>query len=97
MTVHPALYPVAIIQDRYNGAYSHGNWLAIANAREAYDDTATRASWCLRNGPHGGDTEAIVFWASPPDWIAAGTTPEDAIAKLTEKACADRGDQHPVA
>lgn len=83
---HPDSYPIAVIQDRYDGAYSGGAWLAIANAREPFDDTATRASWCLRNGPHGGDTDAMLFWEEPPGWIAAGTTPDEAIAKLAEKA-----------
>lgn len=88
LSVHPDLYPVAIIQDRYSGTYSGGCWLAIANARESYDDTMTRASWCLRDGLHGDDITAVLFWEQPPCWLAAGATPGDAIAKLAGKASA---------
>jgi hypothetical protein len=80
--ISDALYPVAIIQDRYNGCYSHGQWLAISQASNWYRDTLTRVSWCLYEGPHGDDMDAMTFWQNPPEWIAAGATPEEAIAKL---------------
>lgn len=79
------LYPIAIIQDRYNGAYSGGQWLAIANASNWFRDTLTRVSWCLYDGPHGGDTDAMMFWSEPPEWIAVGMTPDAAIANLEAK------------
>ena len=78
------LYPVAVIQDRYQGTYSNGEWLAIANADERHEEMA-RASWMLTFGPHGDDVEARDFWGSPPDWITAGSTADDAITKLLAK------------
>ncbi len=78
-----SLFPVAIVQDRYQGVYSNGDWLAIANADERQGEMA-RASWVLIFGPHGGDLEAGAFWATPPDWIRAGKSPDDAIANLMQ-------------
>jgi hypothetical protein len=79
-----ALYPVAVIQDRYQGVYSDGAWLAIADADEPHSEMA-RASWALTCGPGGGGIEACRFWGSPPDWIGAGATCEGAIAQLLER------------
>ena len=41
-----------------------------------------RAAWVLLHGPHGGDLDAMDFWAAPPEWVAAGSTPDEAIANL---------------
>lgn len=71
------LWPVAIIEDRYGGVYSGGAWIAIADADSAFC-SRTRVSWCLEDGPHGDDTDAMAFWADPPAWVAAGTTPDAA-------------------
>lgn len=78
-------YPVAIIEDRYRGSYSGGAWLAIAGADRAFNDMGCRATWCLTCGPSGGDPDAMLFWDSPPDWIAVGSTPDEALAKLRSK------------
>jgi hypothetical protein len=72
---------VAIIQDRYQGCYSSGGWLAISRADELIDGEA-RASWALGNGPSGSDIEAAEFWADPPSWIVAGETPDRALSEL---------------
>lgn len=77
MSVRIDLWPVAIIEDRYHGTYSGGAWIAIAEADSAYGDR-TRVSWCLNVGPHGDDTDAMVFWAEPPPWVAVGGTPDAA-------------------
>ena len=74
-------FPVAVIQDRYGGVYSGGRWLAI-NAADKLDNGSYRIIRCLEGGPHGDDVEAQDFWSTPPSWIAAGSTPEEAIAKL---------------
>jgi hypothetical protein len=82
------LYPIAIIEDRYSGVYSGGGWLAIANAdmpAVASGEYMPCVSWCLENGPHGDDTEAMVFWHDPPPWIAVGNTPDAALAALRAK------------
>ena len=81
-------WPVAIIEDRYGGAYSAGKWIAIAQADTAVFDTPygedyeTRAEYLLSEGPHGGDPDAAEFWLAAPDWIAVGDTPDEALANL---------------
>lgn len=74
-------YPVAVFADRYGGVYSSGRWLAVSSADELCHGEM-RASWVLAHGPSGEDIEARDFWAHPPDWIASGDTPEDAISRL---------------
>ena len=74
-------FPIAIIQDRYGGVYSGGEWLAIANADSLYHGLE-RVIWCLRNGPHGADMDARDFWASAPGWIAAANSPSEASGRL---------------
>ena len=86
----PNLYPIAIVEDRWEGRFSGGAWLAIARAdRGDYPLTtgwASRVSWAIhRHGPSGAEDEAKAFWASPPDWIAAGRTPDEARAALVDK------------
>jgi hypothetical protein len=82
-----ATYPIAIIEDRYQGAYSGGQWLAIACA-DAVDDGEVRIMRCLAYGPHGPDPLAMAFWMFPPPWIAAGKTPQEARTALLEKLVA---------
>lgn len=74
-------FPIAIVQDRYTGAYSGGRWLAIASATDTVDET--RVDFCLGSdhGPSGSDV-AGSFWVTPPSWIAVGSTPEEALANL---------------
>jgi hypothetical protein len=82
-------YPLAIIADRYQGTYSGGAWLAIAGiedpnlGRLALDLLADR----VRDAPNpwGEDLMAMEFWEAPPSWIAAGATPDEAIAALKRK------------
>jgi len=77
-------YPIVVMQDRYSGAYSGGTWLAIANASDLFDETTTRAQFCLTgdSGPSDSDVEAGAFWSCPPDWIAVGCTPDEAVDAL---------------
>ena len=86
MSYGPVLttYPIAIVEDRYHGTYSGGEWLAIAMA-DAVDNGAYRIIRCLDGGPHGDDTDAMFFWQSPPGWIAAGHTPQSALDELMKK------------
>jgi hypothetical protein len=74
-------YPVAIVQDRYSGIYSGGDWLAISRAKETFGDVS-RVAYLVRGGPHGSDLEAAEFWSDPPDWIAVGNSPQEALANL---------------
>ena len=79
-------WPIAIVEDRYNGAYSGGAWIAISQADERVTATKnTRIEVVLFDGPHGEDPVAKEFWADPPDWVAVGATPAEALANLKHK------------
>ncbi len=80
-----SLYPMMLVADRYQGIYSGGEWLAIANA-DALEDGIERAAWVLRHGPHDNDLAASDFWATAPDWIAAGATFDLAVDALLARA-----------
>jgi hypothetical protein len=82
-------FPITLIEDRYGGVYSGGKWLAIACA-DRLENGAYRIVRCLEEGPHGDDTDAVVFWADPPLWIASGETPDEAIHNLRKKKTADQ-------
>ena len=86
-------YPVAIIEDRYGGAYSGGRWIAIAHAdcldgsTTSEDIALTRIDFVLGEeggapGPSDGDPDAALFWDDAPDWVAVGDTPDEALANL---------------
>lgn len=81
-------FPIAIIEDRYGGTYSHGPWLAVACADTPIDGSRSesRAQFILNEGPNGGDTDAMTFWFAPPDWIAVGHTPDEARAFLVARS-----------
>ena len=79
------LFPVVVLQDRYCGLYSGGEWLAVANADTPYnpiDPDPTRAIFCQDEGPNGTDEEAKNFWRKPPRWVAAAASPNAAVEKL---------------
>jgi hypothetical protein len=76
-------YPIAIVEDRYTGAYSNGTWLAIAQAELPYRGQS-RINFVLSKGPHGDDSESAEFWAAPPDWIAVGDSPQEALDRLLQ-------------
>ena len=66
------------------GTYSGGSWLTIANGSELIGEAMTRPQFCLigDDGPSDRDIEAATFWRNPPDWIAVGPTPDEAINRL---------------
>lgn len=74
-------HPVAVFADRYGGVYSGGRWLAVSRADDLFQGEM-RATWVLGHGPSSDDIEAAEFWDGPPNWIAAGDTPDEAIARL---------------
>lgn len=80
-TVPPDLYPIIVVQDRYQGVYSGGAWLAIAQADRPLNGT-TRVVWVMVDGPGGGDVRASDFWSDAPSWIAGVNSADDAIARL---------------
>ena len=75
-------YPVVIVQDRYNGVYSGGQWLAISNANLPEEPADSRATFCLEYGPHADDVTAHHFWLRKPSWVEVGNTPQEALDKL---------------
>ncbi|RYD63217.1 MAG: hypothetical protein EOP83_12735 [Verrucomicrobiaceae bacterium] len=81
-------YPMALIEDRYSGTYSGGRWLAIAKADQFDPDWAeysARVNAMMMDGPASDDSGAMNFWDNPPEWIAAGETPEAAIEALIDR------------
>jgi hypothetical protein len=84
MTTETHIHPVAILEDRYGGVYSDGKWLAVSGA-DTLDNGCYRIVRMLEHGPHGDDGDAMVFWADPPNWIASGDTPDQALANLMAK------------
>ena len=79
-------FPVAIVEDRYGGGYSGGRWLAVACA-DALHPGMTRIDFVLgrfSDGPGGDDGAAMGFWFDPPDWIAVGDTPQEALDHLDQ-------------
>ena len=94
MQRRPSLYPIAAVEDRYGGVYSGGRWLAIAGADELISPGLRRIDTIFgQSGPHGGDVEAAIFWADPPEWLDVGDTPDDAVAALKAKNLKVRGDR----
>ncbi len=82
-------FPVTIVQARYGRTYSGGEWLAVANSDGQIDisnfHVISRIEYIMDDGPGGGDTDAMEFWADPPDWIAVGNTPGEALKALEKK------------
>lgn len=80
-----ATHPIVIVEDRYGGLYAQGRFFALARAADPHEGE-TRVAFCMARGPFGDDGEAAAFWTAPPDWIAAGETPDEAMANLLIKA-----------
>ena len=76
------LYPVAILQDRYNGALAGGQWIAIANAED--QPWRLKAVW---EGAHGEEDAARLFWTENRrvPWLGVGATPDAALTALIDK------------
>lgn len=75
---------MALVQDRYRGIYSGGEWLAIAEADASLEE-GSRVDWVLKCGPNGDDVEARKFWAASPHWIASAQIPDAALVALFAK------------
>lgn len=84
------LYPIAIFEDRYGGAYSGGRWIAIADSDEPFEEEywseSCRSELSSHSeGPWADDVTAMEFWNDPPHWIAVGETPDSALSNLLLK------------
>ncbi|MEG3123966.1 hypothetical protein [Sphingomonas sp. GB1N7] len=75
------LYPIMVVEDRYQGVYSGGKWWSVACANEPLEGMF-RVQWLMENGPGADDVTCAVFWSRRPPWIAAGKNPDAAIAAL---------------
>jgi hypothetical protein len=84
-------YPVVIIEDRYGGCYSHGKWIAIAQAFDCA--TSLDESTCyfdiVRENALADDVTTSNWWydtlQQDPDWLAVGNTPDEALANLKKR------------
>ncbi|MCS6758847.1 MAG: hypothetical protein MO852_07295 [Candidatus Devosia euplotis] len=76
-----------IMQDRYGGIYSGGEWLAVQQAKRL-ENGAYRVVRALE-GAYDDDVEAREFWKNPPTWIAVGNTLDQALAALQKKLAGD--------
>ena len=84
-SIGTADYPVAILEDRYNGVYSGGQWLAISKATDKHNGSKkTRLEFISSDGPSADDATCMKFWESAPEWIAVGATPNNAVENLCE-------------
>jgi hypothetical protein len=87
-------WPIALLEDRYGGAYSDGNWIAIANADiDVPGRIENRVAWVFRSDVFGGDNDCMDFWDGPAKqipWLAAGESPELAIQNLYLKLWYER-------
>lgn len=82
MDIQGAL-PVCVMPDRYSGTYSGGVFWAAAGA-DLRVSGRMRLAGLLQDevGPFGSDISAPRFWASAPEWIAVGNSPDEAVAAL---------------
>jgi hypothetical protein len=70
-----ALWPIAVVQDRYCGTYIGGKWVAIPHA----------SGVDYESGLWGSDEDAM-FWAKRKEnTYGTGDTPDAALADLYEK------------
>lgn len=67
---HP-IYPLTIIQDRYNGIYSGGKFTAW----NLYPDELPEEAF-------GDDVTCRCFWADQEIMVGRGDTPDEALAML---------------
>lgn len=69
------IYPLTLIKDRYNGAYSGGKWTAWP-----------LHAWDVPYEPESTDGQAMHFW-SVDDYvpIGRGDTPDEAIEDLRRR------------
>lgn len=72
-----ALWPIAIVQDRYMGTYTGGDWVAIPRADLAgdFDETV----W-------GDDMECMSWAEDNKKIVGIGSTPDAALDNLYLKA-----------
>jgi hypothetical protein len=75
--------PISIMPDRYSGTYCGGLFWATTRA-DLLVSGRMRLARLLEDeiGPFGSNISAPRFWASAPEWIAVGNSPDEAVAAL---------------
>lgn len=73
-----AIYPLTIIKDRYDGAYSKCKYLAFN--KEYYE---------VSKDVSDDDSKCIEFWSSYSDIVGKGNSPKEAVENLVESIEAD--------
>lgn len=86
------IYPVAIIQSRYSGAYEGGQWYAMPDFESIiFGDTVAVVDKIIidlyKDYLDGDDDAALDFWASEyaSNKIGIGSTPNEAYDDLITK------------
>lgn len=72
------IYPLTIITDRYDGAYSRCKYLAFN--KEYYE---------VSKDVSDDDSKCIEFWSSYSDIVGKGNSPKEAVENLVESIEAD--------
>lgn len=67
-------YPATIVNDRYSGTYSGGEWLAFP-----------LDYWNVPDEVDGGDIECMLFWDTYDGVVGKGNTPQGAMEDLIRK------------
>ena len=67
-------YPLTVINDRYNGTYSGGKYLAFPREFNEIEDEVC-----------GSDPECMTYWAEFDDFVGKGATINEAVHDLHDK------------
>lgn len=93
--------PVVIVEDRYSGTYSGGQWLAVSQADRTLDvplpPLVTRLKFLLTEGPYGSPELASAFWRRHPKWVARGDSLWAAIDHVRSQNEHERYGHYPIA
>ena len=68
------IYPITIIKDRYNGAYSHGQWTA-------WPLDIYQIPWAQDSS----DSDCANFWDGYDKPVGKGDTPNEALEDLEKQ------------
>lgn len=82
------MYPVAILQDRYNGVYSGGAWVAVADFERQNEEGGKTRLQFVSEWIYSGDPDAMEFGSNilpGLNYVAVGDTPDKALEALRGK------------
>jgi hypothetical protein len=94
-------FPIVLVEDRYSGTYSGGEWLAVSQANKVHKSHArlgpSRLRFLLTTGPYGEPETASTFWRRPPIWVASGDDPLVALDHVRSQNDHERYGVYPIA